>query len=227
MSNYFDIIYPDTDNDYFKKFAQYLCWRFFSRHHSNILNVGCGKGVLDQYIKNQKRYNIYGIDLREYNHSLLVFDEFKKCNIEKDEFPFSANTFDYVFSKSVIEHIYNADNMMKQTLRVLKPGGTVLFMTPDWQSQMSHFWDDYTHVHAWTLKSLVNCMKIHGFNNVQGELFYQLPFVWKHPKLKFIPKIISLLPQSMKWKDNTMTNGRDNKLIRFSKERMLLVWAKK
>jgi len=112
---------------------------------------------------------------------------------------------------------------MKEIYRVLKPGCMAVIMTPDWESQMTHFWDDYTHCHPYTQKSLMNLMKMYDFKDVSCELFYQLPFIWKYPWLSFVPKIISsVCPDSWKWKDSDMQNGKDRKLIRFSKEKMLL-----
>jgi predicted SAM-dependent methyltransferase len=48
-------------------------------------------------------------------------------------FPFPSNTFDFVFSEHMIEHIpYTAGQMMlEECYRVLKPGGTIRISTPD------------------------------------------------------------------------------------------------
>ena len=43
------------------------------------------------------------------------------------------------------------------------------------------------------MHSLRDIAKLAGFSNVKVEHFYQLPFTWKYPFLKFIPKLISLL----------------------------------
>ena len=109
---------------------------------------------------------------------------------------------------------------ISELIRVLKPGGIAVIMTPDWKSQLNFFWDDYTHVKAFTRKSLQNALKINGFSNVSCEYFLQLPFVWKYPYLKFITKIISILPDTLKWTDKE--ESKPKKLIRFSKEGMLL-----
>jgi len=137
------------------------------------------------------------------------------------------NGYDVIFSKSVVEHIRDHAMFFEQCLKALRRDGLIIIMTPDWRSQMTHFWDDYTHVHAFTRKSLRDALTINGFENVQCETFYQLPFVWKRPWLKFIPKLVSMLPDSWKWKDEAERNGRDRKLIRFSKEKMLLAWGYK
>jgi predicted SAM-dependent methyltransferase len=50
-----------------------------------------------------------------------------------ERFPFDDNTFDYVFSEHMIEHIpwYKGLFMLKECLRVLKPEGTIRIATPD------------------------------------------------------------------------------------------------
>lgn len=213
---YNETIYPARKDTYTPKLCKYLMQRFF--RGQRLVDLGCGTGV---HIKEFKRdiLDCMGVDKKD-------------CNLEYEELPISniihpKGYFDNAFCKSVIEHINNPDNLIKQTYRILKPEGVFVIMTPDWKSQMSHFWDDYTHVHPYTRKSLMNLFKIHGFKNVGCEYFYQLPYIWKYPWLSFIPKIISILPDSLKWKDDSMSNGKDRKWIRFSKEKMLLAWGYK
>lgn len=47
--------------------------------------------------------------------------------------PFDDNSFDYVYSEHMIEHISWADgqSMLKECRRILKPGGTIRIATPD------------------------------------------------------------------------------------------------
>jgi len=220
MSNYTDLIYPDEVNLYPAKLCKYIHQRFFAAG-GRMLDIGCSKGT---HLKEFERLGLdtFGVDLRKDMDSDKVF----ACNLENDPLPFDDFKFDFVWSKSVVEHITNADNLLDEIYRVLKPRGVCVIMTPDWESQMSHFWDDYTHVKAWTVKSLPNALRMRGMD-ARCEKFYQLPFVWKHPWLKIIPKVVSVCPQSWKWKDDSMSNGNDRKLIRFSKEQMLLAWGVK
>ncbi len=48
-------------------------------------------------------------------------------------FPFEDNTFDYVYSEHMIEHIpwHNGLFMLKECRRILKPKGTIRIATPD------------------------------------------------------------------------------------------------
>ncbi|ODS35517.1 hypothetical protein BEH94_06805 [Candidatus Altiarchaeales archaeon WOR_SM1_SCG] len=214
MTKYVDVMYPDEEGDYPQKLATYLYNRFYKRYKGGkLLDIGCGTGA-EMKAFERCGLDCYGVDIRKETNNPKI----KECNLETNPFPFENNTFEGVFSKSVIEHLFRPDNLFKEAYRVLKPGGICIIMTPDWKSRMSHFWDDYTHVHPYTQRGLKDTLRIFEFQNVSCELIYQLPFTWKHPYLKFIPKIISIAPDSWRWKKN----GTSRKIIRFSKGKMLL-----
>jgi SAM-dependent methyltransferase len=230
MSKYVEINYPpDEKNQYPQKLADHLFHRFIEGElgqgkGSKILDIGCSTGKALKMFNSRNNLELYGIDLRDEGQTGFVF---KECNLESEEIPFEDDTFDFIYNKSVLEHVRNTDNFISESFRVLKPGGIFIGLVPDWASQYKSFWDDYTHVKPFTLKGLRNSLLIYGFEEVNCEYFYQLPFIWKHPSLTFIPKIISLLPDSLKWKDKEQRNTKDRKLVRFSKEKMLLVCGRK
>lgn len=228
-NNYLETIYFTEEygrNQYPQKLCDYIYDRFFKEYEIKnkskelkLLDVGSGKG---NHLVGFSRLGIktYGLDKRKECINVLKEFDIRECDIEKEKFPFEDNSFDFVFSKSVLEHATNTDNFLEETLRVLKPKGIVIFLTPDWKSQLEFFWDDYTHVKAFTKKSLQNAMKMNNFVNIKCEYFLQLPCLWKYPHLKFFTFFVSLLPDSWKWKDEEQSKPR--KLIRFSKEKMLL-----
>ena len=229
MPNYLETIYFTEEygkNDYPQKLCDYIYDEYFKEYikrnnlkKPEILDIGSGKG---NHLVGFSRLGTeaHGLDKRDECLKVLENFDIRECDIEKERFPFEDNFFDFVFSKSVLEHVKNTDNFLKEALRVLKPNGIAVMLTPDWRSQRKFFWDDYTHVKAFTRKSLQNAMKINRFSEVECKYFLQLPFIWKYPFLKFVPKIISILPDLLKWKDREESQPR--KLIRFSKEKMLL-----
>jgi SAM-dependent methyltransferase len=230
MTEYANVIYPkDEKNTYPQKLCNYISKTFFKTievqaEKCKILDIGCCKGTALKSFNKSGNFELYGIDIRDENVEGI---NFKACNLEKESIPYPDDYFDYIYSKSVLEHVVNTDNFLSEALRVLKPNGRVVFLTPDWISQYKFFWDDYTHVKPFTRKSLRDAMLIHGYDQVDCNHFYQLPFIWKYPFLKFIPWVISLLPDFLKWKTREQRNTKDRKLIRFSKEKMLLVSATK
>jgi len=231
MTDYLKTIY--FKDEYGEKdYPQLLCDHIAEKYllpsgtlkGKKILDIGSGKG---NHLVGFSRWgmNVFGLDKRDECINILDDFNIRYCDIEKDPFPFEGNMFDFIFSKSVLEHVVNTDNFLSETLRILKPGGIALLMTPDWKSQHNFFWDDYTHVKAFTRKSLQNALNINGYDKVECSYFMQLPIVWKHPWFIVICFILSLLPDSLKWKDKEESHHR--KLIRFSKEKMLLAFGVK
>jgi ubiquinone/menaquinone biosynthesis C-methylase UbiE len=232
MPNYLETIYfrdEYSEKAYPQKLCNYIYENIIKKKLSKteglkLLDVGSGKG---NHLVGFSRKNIecYGIDKRE--ECLKIVDKFtiKECDLEKDKFPYDDDYFDIVFSKSVIEHVNNADNILSETFRVLKKGGIAIMMTPDWGTQYKIFWDDYTHVKAWTRKGLQDALHIHNFKNSDSTLFRQLPILWKYPFLNILADITSFLPERFKWKDKEEKIFRE--WVRFSKEKMLIGFGRK
>jgi len=227
MSDYLETIYfreEYSETAYPQKLCDHLIERYFDAgdgvEGKTLLDIGSGKG--NHLVGFSRRgMTVCGLDKRDECVEVLRDFDIRSCDIEREPFPFEENTFDFVYSKSVLEHVTNTDNFLKEALRVLKPGGKAVLMTPDWRSQHEFFWDDYTHVKPFTRKGLQDAMWINGYTDVQCHYFLQLPVVWKYPWMRIVTKIISLLPDSWKWRDHDEKDFRP--LIRFSKEKMLLV----
>lgn len=232
MTNYLDIHY--SKNEYAEtSYPQKLCEFIVNRHikprlgaieGASILDVGSGKG---NHLVGFGRCGLKPLGLdkrRECVEALEKFDV-RECDLERDRFPYDSSSLDIVFSKSVIEHIANSDNFISEIRRVLNPGGLAILLTPDWNTQAHIFWDDYTHIKPWTRKGLQNALKYHRFEEVECQLFRQLPLVWRHPVFELVCDAISLVPESWKWKDREQSEFRE--WIRFSKEKMLLATGRK
>ena len=78
-----------------------------------ILNVGCGKET-------------YGTDFIDIYPSR---EGVKKCDINNDPFPFGSNTFDEVYSRNLFEHLRNPSMVLREMVRVCRPGGRVVVIT--------------------------------------------------------------------------------------------------
>ena len=193
----------------------------------NLLDVGCGLG--HQAIAFSQYVNVQGLDrvdeCSELFKQLELDIPVHTCDMEEDSYPLSDGSVDYVFSKSVIEHLPKWDHYLSEIRRILRRDGKLVIMTPSWNSSPESFYDDPTHISPFTEISLRKALEMAGMVDVRVKEFYQLPFTWKYSYLKFVPRITSFLPDSMKWRDSKKTIQRT--WVRFSKEKMLLAVAKK
>ena len=202
MPTYLEVEYPKINRRYVRELTRYIVKRFFTAT-GRLLDVGSGTGDYVYFFSPFFRQT-EGLD--------VPFD------LENEYFPYPDNHFDYVFSKSTLEHITNTQHVLLETGRVLASGGVVVFMVPDWNSQWKSFYDDSTHVKPFTKKGLMQAFQLAGFRDIKCEYFYQLPFTWRHGWLRFVPHILDLVPYG--WRMCC-------KLLRFSNERMLLLRARR
>jgi predicted SAM-dependent methyltransferase len=94
------------------KIADYL-----KTHPVKKLQLGTSNNTLDGWLNT---------DIVPNRDSVIYLDATRR-------FPFENNTFNYIMAEHMIEHIeYDAAQLMlKECIRVLKPGGRVRFATPD------------------------------------------------------------------------------------------------
>jgi ubiquinone/menaquinone biosynthesis C-methylase UbiE len=195
MKNYLSVVYDEKShpyNDYPMKLCSYLFNLFELKKGMKLLEPGCGRG---DFLSNFKKLDldVEGVDISSES---LNFDndlKIKLCDIEKEKLPFSNDTFDVVFSKSFIEHLSKPEKYLEEAFRVLKPGGLLLTLVPDWESNYKKYFDDFTHKSPFTKIALEDAYKMFGFSDINVFKFRQLPIVWKYPILNFFCAAISPL----------------------------------
>lgn len=64
-----------------------------------------------------------GVDISKQSTEYVKNFDVKVCDVENEQLPFNENTFDVVYSKSFIEHLYYPERYLKEALRVLKQEG--------------------------------------------------------------------------------------------------------
>jgi ubiquinone/menaquinone biosynthesis C-methylase UbiE len=94
------------------------------------LDIGCGTGQMFQLLESNGITDTYGVDLSDY----LAFGrpkEFKSVNLNTEKIPYADNTFDSATSIEVIEHLENPYHYLRESARVLRPGGIFIMSTPN------------------------------------------------------------------------------------------------
>jgi SAM-dependent methyltransferase len=219
MIDYLKVIYNKERTPYTtypNQLAKYLFDRFQMKANQIFLEVGCGRGeFLSGFLK--LGLNCYGTDLSEEAKKYMPNIDISRCNVEKELLPYSDNFFDIIYSKSLLEHLREPENFLKEARRILKPGGLILTLVPDWESNYKIYFDDFTHKTPFSKISLNDILIVSGLNNVSVDKFRQLPIAWKYPSLNIVCSSISpFIPVRTK-----------NKFLRWSRELMLIGSATK
>lgn len=97
---------------------------------SQILDLGCGRGGLIEQLTHPL-HQIIGVDpdpisLQEHRLNL-------QSAVTTEPLPFPANSFDLVLASWVFEHWRRPIDSLNEVGRILKPAGSLVFITPNKQ----------------------------------------------------------------------------------------------
>ena len=151
------------------------------------LDMGAGDGLLTEGLA-RKGILSTGVDSAPAEKMVGKFPNYVQCNLESPENLQFGREFDYVILADVVEHIRNADTLLKHVRSFLKPNGKVIISVPNiaiWFYRLSllcgrfNYGDkgilDHTHTRLYTLDSIRQLVEGSGFI-VKRERFTGLPF---------------------------------------------------
>lgn len=98
-----------------------------------ILNVGCGLGHFERYIKAMNpNWDVHGTDFSHYavEKASELAPHIKFFVSGNTEFYANEGTFDVVTALDIIEHVEDDIKFVREMHRLLKDGGKVIFTTP-------------------------------------------------------------------------------------------------
>ena len=120
--------YADSKYNGTKVFYGWL--RQFTSAQTRLLNVGAGPPTLSPIrIFKGEVAEVVGADV---DVSVLTNPELDRAvMIERGRLPFADNSFDIALSDYVLEHVEHPALFLAEVHRVLKPGGSYFFLTPN------------------------------------------------------------------------------------------------
>lgn len=101
-----------------------------------FLEVGCGTAIDSYILANKTRADVFGIDLVKESIDLARkigkrFDKKIKLGVgDGKKMSFGDQSFDMVFSQGLLEHFKNPEELVKEQIRILKPGGYLVISVP-------------------------------------------------------------------------------------------------
>lgn len=110
---------------------------------ADVLNLGCSTGLIDSHLAPSVR-TITGVDIDEPGleaaRKLNLGPSVTFLKADAMELPFAEGSFDVVICSQVYEHVPDADRMMREIFRVLRPGGACYFAaTNRWSLIEQHY----------------------------------------------------------------------------------------
>ncbi|MGE4264948.1 MAG: class I SAM-dependent methyltransferase [Desulfovibrio sp.] len=143
-----------------------------------LLDAGCGRGeMLAAFAR--RGLVCEGLDLAEGASCPHPGVTVRQADLFGATWPCEDASFDAVFLKSVIEHVMDPALLLAECGRVLKTGGALIVLTPDFASNVPVFYEDPTHVHPYVPKSLRDLFVMHGFAQARAELFCHHEAIWR------------------------------------------------
>ena len=91
-------------------------------NNSRVLDVGCGDGTLMEYLKNNKKIDIRGIEISKNNAQKCIGKGLSviEGNAEKDLTQFPDGSFDFVILSQTLQAFLNPETVIKELLRIGK-----------------------------------------------------------------------------------------------------------
>lgn len=135
-------------------------------YQTNIqkLNFGCGNDIKTGYIN---------CDIEKFKGVDVCFD------FNVIPYPFKANTFNYIYSDNVIEHLTNIPLVLKELHRISKNNAQIRIIVPYYNCYGAY--NDLTHTHYFSHLSFEPFYK----SNTRGNYFIKEKF--KLVELKLVP----------------------------------------
>ena len=99
----------------------------------HILDIGCGGGWIAQHFTAKKNYVVsLDISLKNPTETLKKYPSEFHAAVVADAYnlPFRNNSFDVIVASEVIEHLTSPKTFIERWLRILKPGGKLIMLTP-------------------------------------------------------------------------------------------------
>ncbi len=100
----------------------------------SVLEFGCAKGELSEYLKNELGCKTYGIEISEKALEVAKahLDGYICCDIENYEWEKSFDVeFDTLIFADVLEHLRNPAKAIRRALSLLKDDGKIIFSVPN------------------------------------------------------------------------------------------------
>lgn len=159
---------PDAIGDFHRVMVPYLAQYLRIHTEDFIVDIGAGQGhaLIPLYAAGYRR--LAAVDIDSFNFELFRGQyniDCHLCNASTDKLPFATESISLVINFHLIEHLSAPQRLLDEAFRILKPGGMLVIVTPDWRKQYKTFYRDPTHIRPYDKESVGRLLRMHGFNS--------------------------------------------------------------
>ena len=108
-------------------------------HGSRVLDLGCGDGALLAHLVNQRGCSGYGVEIDDANVLACARRGVNvlQLNLDGGLAMFDDNSFDVVLQIDTLQHLRNAETMLRETARVGRTGVVAFPNFAHWPNRVS------------------------------------------------------------------------------------------
>lgn len=176
-------------------------WRALCRYlarwvdpHARLLDLGAGYGDFSRF---STACDKWALDM---NTDLIGHWEagvHPLIQSALDPLPLATGSLGTVFASNFFEHFTQEDGarILLELRRVLRPGGRLIIVQPNFRLEPRRYFDDYTHKTIYTDEGFCGLLRASGFNLVRCEPRFT-PFTMKSrwPKAEWMVDLYLRLP---------------------------------
>ena len=106
---------------------------------SRVLDLGCGDGALLDYLQKNRQCTGYGVEIDDHNIQACIHRGVNVIQLNLDEglAMFADQSFDVVLQIDTLQHLRNAEVMLRETVRVGRTGILAFPNFAHWPNRMS------------------------------------------------------------------------------------------
>jgi SAM-dependent methyltransferase len=172
-------------------------WRYYFRRYVRpsdcVLELGCGYG---HFINNVEARRRIGIDSWPGCLSYLAQGVEGRVGDATDLAFLDDRSVNFVLASNLVEHLSHDafGRLLDQLKQKLAPGGLVVFVQPNFRYAYREYFDDFTHVTAYSHVTLCDALAASGFDVVESRPRF-MPLTIKS-RFKVSPALIWLYLKS-------------------------------
>ncbi len=149
------------------------------KKRGKVLDLGCGDGDYSLRLKELGfEVTAADLDIKRFKHKDKI--KFHACDVTQG-LPFADNSFDYVLSAELIEHVRNPFFVVKEVNRMLNNGGQLILSTPNILSMNSRIRYLLEGCYEYFREPLIEQAKNHK------EVIFNLHLIpWRYHELEYL-----------------------------------------